>query len=80
MYGAIRLLHDLNGIAGFMQAKELASLAGAAEDALRNGNAKVMPVLFNELQVAMQTVKAAFHHMRLSMQQLRPVAGTGPSQ
>jgi signal transduction histidine kinase/CheY-like chemotaxis protein len=57
---AARLLHGLGGIAGFLQAKGLARLATAAEEALRDGHADLMPGLFDELQAAMSTVKESF--------------------
>ncbi|WP_114968595.1 PAS domain-containing protein [Rhodoferax ferrireducens] len=55
----LHLLHGLGGIASFLQAKELARLASAAEEAVREGHADAMPGLFDELQAAMRTVKAS---------------------
>lgn len=56
---AIHLLHGLSGIAGLLQAHELASLARAAEEALRNGHTQAMPALLEKLQAAMVSVKAS---------------------
>ena len=55
--GAIRLVHDLRGVASFLHAKELINLAGEAETAMLDGQADAMPRLFDELQAAMQTLK-----------------------
>jgi PAS domain S-box-containing protein len=55
-----RLLHGLGGIASFLQAKALARLAIAAEEALRDGHDGLMPGLFDELQAAMGTVKGSY--------------------
>ena len=57
--GALRLLHDLCGVAGLLQATELARLAKIAESALREGDAAVLPALFEKLQAAMQTLCAS---------------------
>jgi PAS domain S-box-containing protein len=59
--GAINLLHGLSGVAGLLQATALARLASAAEEALRDGHADVLPDLFDALQAAMRTVKASVH-------------------
>jgi HPt (histidine-containing phosphotransfer) domain-containing protein len=55
--GATSLLHGLSGVAGLLQATRLARLAATAEGALLDGNSDVMPVLFDQLQGAMHTVK-----------------------
>lgn len=57
--GAIRLVHDLRGVASFLHANDLIHLAGEAESAMLDGHADVMPGLFDELQAAMQTLKAS---------------------
>jgi signal transduction histidine kinase/DNA-binding response OmpR family regulator len=58
--GATRLIHDLRGVAGFLQAPVVARLAAATEDALRHGHAAdvVLPLLA-ELQEAMHALTAA---------------------
>jgi signal transduction histidine kinase/CheY-like chemotaxis protein len=55
--GSIRLLHDLSGVASFLQAKELARLASAGEAVLRSGQMVVIPGLFEALQTAMQMLQ-----------------------
>ncbi|MDD2878832.1 MAG: response regulator [Rhodoferax sp.] len=56
---ALHLLHGLSGIAGLLQAHELASLARTAEEALRNGDAQAIQPLLEKLQAAMVSVKAS---------------------
>jgi PAS domain S-box-containing protein len=58
---AINLLHGLSGVAGLLQASGLARVASAAEEAMRDGHADVMPDLFDQLQVAMRTVTESIH-------------------
>jgi CheY-like chemotaxis protein len=60
-----RLLHGLGGVAGFLQAKELARVAIAAEDAIRDAHVDLMPGLFDELQAAMQTVKESIQRFEM---------------
>ena len=57
--GAARLVHDMCGVAGFLQATALARLAAATEDALRNGRAEALPRLFDELQAAMHALETS---------------------
>ena len=61
-----RLLHELGGIAGFLQARELARVAIAAEDALRDAHEDLMPGLLDELEAAMRTVKESFQRFETS--------------
>jgi two-component system sensor histidine kinase/response regulator len=58
---AISLLHGLSGVASLLQAKALARMAATAEGALRDGNAEVMPILFDELQAAMLALSESIH-------------------
>lgn len=58
---AIRLLHGLSGVASLLQAHGLASLARAAEEALRSSKAIGIPVLFDQLQADMDRVKESIH-------------------
>ena len=53
---AIRLLHDLSGVAGFLQAKELARLASAAESAMLDRQTAHLPLLLDQLQAAMDAL------------------------
>jgi hypothetical protein len=57
--GAAGLLHGLSGMASLLQATKLARLAAAAEGALRDGKAEAMPLLFEELQIAMRALGAS---------------------
>ena len=57
--GAIKLLHDLGGVASFFQAQALANLSMAAETALLDGKPEHLPLLLDELEAAMQRLKAA---------------------
>lgn len=58
---AIRLLHGLSGVASLLQAHGLASLARAAEEALRSSKAIGISVLFDQLQADMDRVKESIH-------------------
>lgn len=57
--GCLNLLHDLVGVAKLIQAPELSRLAAFVESALLKGKTDNMPVLFNELQIAMDTIKTS---------------------
>ena len=57
--GAISLLHGLGGVASILQARELMRLAVATESGLLDGAVDGVPLLFEALQVAMQSVKAS---------------------
>ena len=57
--GAVELLHGLSGMASILQATEFAHLAAAAEHALLDGKAEVLLLLFDELQLAMQTLRVS---------------------
>ncbi|MDO8248847.1 MAG: PAS domain S-box protein [Rhodoferax sp.] len=61
--GAVKLLHSLSGVAGILQATELARLAAAAERALLDGKAEMMLPLFGELQVAMRTLERSVEQL-----------------
>ncbi len=56
---AILLLHDLSGVAGFLQAMELAHLASAAESAMLDRQTEKLPLLLDQLQAAMDTLTAS---------------------
>jgi CheY-like chemotaxis protein len=71
--GALHVLHGLSGIAGFLQAKGLSRLACTAEEALRDGHAEGMLLLFDELAVAMQTVKDSFYQFEHFYAEPQPV-------
>ena len=57
--GALDLLHGLSGVASLLQARALADLAVAGEEALRAGQLEAMPGLFDALAQAMQTLRGA---------------------
>jgi PAS domain S-box-containing protein len=57
--GATLLLHDLSGMAGFMQARELSRLASAAETALLDRQTENLPALLDQLQAAMDAFAAS---------------------
>ena len=59
--GAAQLMHKLSGIAGFLRAAEVARLSAALEQALLAGDARATAVLGEELQQAMQTVRASIN-------------------
>jgi HPt (histidine-containing phosphotransfer) domain-containing protein len=71
---AISLLHGLSGMASFLQARELARLAAATEEALRAGKADGLPVLFEQLQLAMRIVTESVHHLEAFCTQAPAVA------
>ncbi len=54
--GAARLVHDLRGMAGLLQASEVALLAAAAESAIQENCAEAVPPLLSELQTAMRAL------------------------
>ena len=56
---AIQCLHDLKGVASFLGAKSTASLAGAAEIALRQDNSAPLPSLLDDLRDALQDVASS---------------------
>jgi CheY-like chemotaxis protein len=56
---AIALLHDLSGVAGFLQAQELTRLATAAESAMLDRQTEHLPLLLDQLQAAMDTLTAS---------------------
>ena len=62
---AISLLHGLSGVASFLQAKELARLAIATEEAMRGGHTDELPVMFDALQAALLTVKESLHQFEV---------------
>ncbi len=64
--GATHLLHELKGVASFLQAKELAQLAGAGEEALRSGQVALMPELFESLEAAMQRLQESIQGLEIS--------------
>ena len=51
--GATHLIHDLRGMAGILQARELTRLTGATEDALRSGQRQGLSLLFDNLEAAL---------------------------
>lgn len=53
--GAIRLVHDLRGVAGYLKADDLARLAALVENALHDGRPET-EALFGELEQAMATL------------------------
>jgi len=55
---AARLVHDMRGVAAFMQARELARVAAAAEGGLRDGTVDAHSPLFDELETVMRDLKA----------------------
>lgn len=57
--GALRLVHDLRGVASFLHATELLQSTGDAESAMHEGRAEVLPALFDAIQVAMLTLEAS---------------------
>ena len=57
--GAAQVMHKLGGIAGFLGAAEVVRLSAALEQALLEGDAGATAVLLEELQQAMQTVRAS---------------------
>ena len=62
---AISLLHGLSGVASFLQARELARLAIATEEAMRGGHTDELPVMFDALQAALLTVKKSLHQFEV---------------
>lgn len=56
---ARRVLHDLCGMAGFLQAAETARAASAAEQALLEERLHALPPLLQELQAALDTLAAS---------------------
>ena len=54
--GAIRLIHDLRGMAGILQVRNLTRLTGATEDALRLGEIQGMSLLFDDLEATLRTM------------------------
>lgn len=68
--GAARLIHDLRGVASFLQATQLANLAGATETALRTGASETLPFCFDALQVALVALETALqNNLDLAQQQ-----------
>jgi CheY-like chemotaxis protein/HPt (histidine-containing phosphotransfer) domain-containing protein len=57
--GATLLMHDIGGVAGLLQAPALCRLASVAESAMLDGKTENLLALFDELQAAMDTVKAS---------------------
>ena len=57
--GAIKVLHDMRGLANMLRAKELSRLAMAGEEALQYGHVAGMTVLFESLATAMKTLQSA---------------------
>jgi CheY-like chemotaxis protein len=55
--GAVKIVHEMVGIAGMLQAIEVARLAALTQDALLAGNADTVSLLFDELQAAMLILK-----------------------
>ena len=58
-HGASRLIHELRGVAGFLQAKDVARLAGALETALGNPATDTIAALVAELGRAMRALGSA---------------------
>jgi PAS domain S-box-containing protein len=56
---AARLLHDLSGVAGFLQVSVLARLASAAEAAILDRQTGNLTLLLDQLQTAMDTLAAS---------------------
>ena len=59
--GAMTVLHGFSGIASFLQANEVGHLGRAAEAALRDGRLHEVPLLFDALETALETVKNSFY-------------------
>ncbi len=57
--GAATLLHNLSGVAGFLQAPEVARLASDTEQALQDGKTEALAHLLAELQAALQTLRTS---------------------
>lgn len=57
--GAIRLLHDLSGIASVLRATDFARLTMAAESALLNGTTETLPGLFDQMKKAWAILKVS---------------------
>jgi len=64
--GALHLLHELKGVASFLQAQELAQLASAGEEAMHSGQTQSMPSLFESLQAAMLRLQEAIQSLDTS--------------
>ena len=60
---ACRILHGLGGVAGFFQAQALAYLAMAAETALLDEKPERLPLLWDELDAAMQKLKTTVQQL-----------------
>jgi CheY-like chemotaxis protein len=69
---AIHLLHELSGVAGFLQARELSRLAAQTEAALLDEKPDRRRGLFNELQAALDTVKASIAQLGAAMPPVLP--------
>jgi two-component system sensor histidine kinase/response regulator len=54
--GALKLVHDMLGMAGILRATEVARLAASTQEAIMADNAETVPLLFDELQAAMLTL------------------------
>jgi CheY-like chemotaxis protein len=61
--GACDLIHGLSGVASILQATELARLAAQTETALLDGQAAMMPALFDDMQAAMLTLAASIERL-----------------
>lgn len=57
--GAGALLHGVTGVAGFLRAMEVARLAGATKEALKEGHLEELALLFDELQVALVNLQVS---------------------
>jgi CheY-like chemotaxis protein len=64
---AIALMHDLSGVAGSLQAPDLSRLAAAAEAAMLDEKTENLPLLFDEVQGAMDTVKSSLEQLEAAM-------------
>jgi HPt (histidine-containing phosphotransfer) domain-containing protein len=65
--GAIELIHGLNGMAGLLQLSGLSETAAALESAMLDKETDKMPVLFDQLQAAMDTVIALLKQFDTAM-------------
>ena len=62
---AITLLHDLSGIASFLQARRLADLATSAEEALTDNHLDLLAPLLDELQTEMLTIQSSIQQFEM---------------